>query len=172
MNLEYDMKREPIELIDEDGLLQFRTRPWCTAEQFLNHRTQFDKWVKAGNTPRTVDDYQRFQQWKGRSHRGKRKVKQALTDFELAVIIMFAQGSCGLTLWDPKLRLGLSMRKRAEILNAAGLVITKRALEAHALRKLAPIEGTVLALTKRDEVLWSKLSAIIGDTPLFKLLAI
>jgi hypothetical protein len=172
MNLEYDMKREPVELIDEDGLLQFRTRPWGTAEQFLNHRTKFDKWVKTGNTPRTVDDYQRYQQWKGRSHRGKRKVHQAHTDFELAVITMFAQGSCGLTLWDPKLRLGLSMRERAEILTAAGLPITKRALEAHALKSLAPIEGTVLALTKRDKVLWEKLEAIIGDAPLFKLLAI
>jgi hypothetical protein len=172
MNLEYDMKREPVELIDEDGLLQFRTRSWCTAEQFLNHRTQFDKWVKTGNTPRTVDDYQRFQQWKGRSHRGKRKVQQAYTDFEMAVIIMFAQGSCGLTSWDPKLRLGLSMRERAEILTAAGLPITKRALEAHALKSLAPIEGTVLALTKRDEVLWEKLEAIIGGAPLLRLLAI
>ena len=162
----------PVELIDEDGLLQFRTRPWCTAEQFLNHRTNFDKWVKTGNTPRTVDDYQRFQQWKGRSHRGKRKVQQAYTDFEMAVIIMFAQGSCGLTSWDPKLRLGLSMRKRAEILTAAGLPITKRALEAHALKNLAPIEGTVLALTKRDEVLWEKLEAIIGGAPLLRLLAI
>lgn len=172
MNLEYDMKREPIELIDEDGLLHFRTRAWCTAEQFLNHRTQFDKWVKTGNTPRTVDDYQRFQQWKGRSHRGKRKVQQAHTDFELAVITMFAQGSCGLTSWDPKLRLGLSMRQRAEILTAAGLIITKRALEAHALKNLAPIEGSVTVLTKRDKVLWDKLGAIIGDAPLFKLLAI
>ena len=64
------------------------------------------------------------------------------------------------------------MRKRAEILTAAGLPITKRALEAHALKNLAPIEGTVLALTKRDEVLWEKLEAIIGGAPLLRLLAI
>lgn len=171
MSLEYDMKREPREPHDMEGLLQFFTRPWQNAAEFLNYRTKFDKWVKSGNTPRTVDDFKRFQQWTVRNHCGQHKGQQARTDFEEAVITMFAHGSCGLLPWDPKLRLGWSRRERAEILTGAGLPTTKRALEAHALKGLAPIEGSVSALTKRDEVLWAKLEPVIGAGPLLRLLA-
>ena len=72
MNLEYDMMREPVWLLDEGGLFQFLTRPWGTTWQFLTHRQQFDNWVRCGNAPRTAGDYARLQLWAGRDHRGLR----------------------------------------------------------------------------------------------------
>ena len=172
MNLEYDMKREPVDLRDEDGLLQFRTRPWGTAEQFLTHRQKFDKWVKSGNTPHTVGDYARFQQWAGREHRGLHRDQQARTDFEQAVIIMCAQGSCGLAVWSRQHRDGLTRKQLAKILTNCGLTVTERSLEARALRNAKPIEGSVALLTERDRLLWPKLGAVIGKGPLTRLLAI
>jgi hypothetical protein len=172
MNLEYDMKREPVDLLDEDGLLQFRTRPWSTAEQFLTHRQKFDKWVKCGNTPRTVGDYARFQHWMGRDHRGLQRDQQARTDFEQAVITMCAQGSCGLSVWSRQHRDGLTRQQLAEILTNCGLTVTERSLEARAIRNTKPVEGTVTTLTGEDRMLWAKLEAVIGEGPLTMLLAI
>ena len=172
MNLEYDMKREPVDLLDEDGLLQVRTLPWGTAEQFLTHRQKFDKWVKCGNTPHIVGDYARFQQWRGRDQRGLHRDNQALTDFELAVITMCAQGSCGLLVWSRQHRDGLTRQRLAEILTNCGLPVTERSLEARALRNAKPVEGTVTILTNRVLSLWAKLTAVIGDGPLTRLLAI
>ena len=172
MNLEYDMKRKPVDLLDEDGLLQFRTRPWGTAEQFLTHRQKFDKWVKSGNTPRTVGDYARFQQWTGRDHRCLHRDQQARTDFEQAVITMCAQGSCGLAVWSRQHRDGLTRQQLAEILKNCGLTVTERSLDARALRTAKPVEGTVTNLSDRDRLLWAKLEKVIGEDPLMKLLAI
>ncbi len=172
MNLEYDMKREPVDLRDEDGLLQFRTRPWATAEQFLTHRRNFDKWVKSGNTPRTVGDYARFQQWTGRDHCGLHRDQQARTDFEKAVITMCALGSCGLQVWSRQLKQGLTRQQLAEILTECGLATTNRTLEARALRNAATVEGSVAVLTGRDRSLWAKLEPVIGEGPLTRLLAI
>ena len=156
----------------EDGLLQFRTRPWGTAEQFLTHRQKFDKWVKSGNTPRTVGDYARFQQWAGRDHRGLHRDQQARTDFEQAVITMCAQGSCGLAVWNRQHRDGLTRQRLAEILTNCGLPVTERALDARALRNAKPVEGAVTILTDRDLLLWAELEAVIGGGPLTRLLAI
>jgi hypothetical protein len=172
MNLEYDMKREPVDLRDQDGLLQFRTRPWRTAEQFLTHRQKFDKWVKCGNTPRTVGDYARFQQWTGRDHCGLHRDQQARSDFEQAVIRMCAQGSCGLTVWSRQHRQGHTRQQLAEILTDCGLPVTERSLEARALRNAKPLEGAVMILTGEDRMLWTKLAAVIGEGPLTRLLAI
>ena len=172
MNLEYDMKREPVDIRDEDGLLQFSTRPWGTAEEFLTHRKKFDKWVKSGNTPRTVGDYARFQQWTGRDHCGLHRDQQARTDFEQAVITMCALGSCGLPVQGPRLRRGLSRRRLAQILTSAGLATAKRSLETRAASHPEPVEGTVTELTASDELLWVKLEPVIGVEPLTRLLAI
>jgi hypothetical protein len=166
------MKREPVDLLDEDGLLQFRTRPWSTAEQFLTHRQKFDKWVKSGNTPRTVGDYVRFHQWMGRDHCGLHRDQQARTDFEQAVITMCARGSCGLAVWSRQRRDGLTRQQLAEILTNCGLPVTERSLEARALRNANPVEGTVTILTDRDLLLWAELEAVIGGGPLTRLLAI
>ena len=172
MNLEYDMKREPVDLRDEDELLQFRTRPWATAEQFLTHRQKFDKWVKCGNTPRTVGDYARFQQWTGRDHCGLHRDQQARSDFEQAVITMCAQGSCGLAVWNRESRDGHTRQQLAEILTNCGLTVTERSLEARALRNAKPVEGAVTILTGEDRMLWAKLETVIGEGPLTKLLTI
>ncbi len=172
MNFEYDMKREPVDLRDEDELLQFRTRPWGTAEEFLTHRNKFDKWVKSGNIPRTLDDYARFDQWMGHNHRGQHKDKQARTDFEQAVITMCALGSCWLPVQGPQLRRGLSRRHLAQMLTSAGLPTTKRSLEARAASNPQPVEASVAKMTARDQMLWAKLEPIIGIGPLTRLLAI
>ena len=90
---------------------------------------------------------------------------------EQAVITMCAQGSCGLLVWSRQHRDGLTRQQLAEILTNCGLPVTERSLEARALRNAKTVEGTVTILTNRVLSLWAKLTAVIGDGPLTRLLA-
>ena len=107
-----------------------------------------------------------------RDHRGLHRDQQARTDFEQAVIIMCAQGSCGLGVWSRQHRDGLTRKQLAKILTNCGLTVTERALEARALRNAKPVEGAVTILTDLDLLLRAKLAAFIGEGPLKRLLAI
>ena len=47
VNLEFDMKRQLVDVRDVDGLLAAETKPWRTVEEFLAGRTAFDDWRRS-----------------------------------------------------------------------------------------------------------------------------
>ena len=44
VNLDYDLKREPIDPRDDKGLLTAETRPWNTLDEFERARDGLEDW--------------------------------------------------------------------------------------------------------------------------------
>jgi hypothetical protein len=47
VNLDYDLKREPIDVRDEEGLLTAETRPWNTLDEFERARDGLEAWKRS-----------------------------------------------------------------------------------------------------------------------------
>ena len=64
LNLDFDMKREPVDPFDREGLLCSDTRPWETLEQFMAARDGLEAWKKAQRRVlRTLADYRDMRVW-------------------------------------------------------------------------------------------------------------
>jgi hypothetical protein len=64
MNFDYDMKRQPIEPFDRDGLLCANTRPWNTLEEFTAARAGLELWKKSKRRVlKTLADYNDMIEW-------------------------------------------------------------------------------------------------------------
>ena len=65
VNLDYDLKRRPIEVTDVNGVICFRTEAWQTIEEFNEHRNAFENWrPKKRRVLRTAQDWHDFLQYK------------------------------------------------------------------------------------------------------------
>jgi hypothetical protein len=63
--LDYDLKREPINIRDEHGLIRFETRPWRDIQEFRDWRERFDKWRKAAPAVlKVAADWDAFLTWR------------------------------------------------------------------------------------------------------------
>ncbi|GAJ72746.1 hypothetical protein JCM18904_3595 [Vibrio sp. JCM 18904] len=66
MNLEFDMKREPINprVIEVDGvpLVSFETKPFKNAFEMRYTRIRFDAWRKSGRCLKTMEDWYDWQE--------------------------------------------------------------------------------------------------------------
>jgi hypothetical protein len=92
-NLDYDLKRRPVDVHDHEGLICFGTDPWPDFDMFLEHRRAFDRW-RAGAKAclKTAEDWHRFLSWKQAPRSG---AASGRTAFANAVVAAFAKGLPG-----------------------------------------------------------------------------
>jgi hypothetical protein len=92
-NLDYDLKRRPINVHDHDDLIRFGTEPWPDFETFLEHRRAFDRWRQSAEAClKTAEDWHRFLSWKQAPRSG---AASARTAFANAIVAAFAKGLPG-----------------------------------------------------------------------------
>jgi hypothetical protein len=72
LNLDYDLKREPVDVSESGGLLYFTTRAWSTYEQYLEAKHAWKRWCKKGNILKTLDDWNLYQQFLHTRQMGKK----------------------------------------------------------------------------------------------------
>jgi hypothetical protein len=97
LNLDYDLKRVPLEVIEREGCLAFDTRASESPDEFTELRESFDRW-RLGNERvlRTMGDWEDFIEYRrvGDRNRGIR-VAYNRSRFETALIRAWAQGEIG-----------------------------------------------------------------------------
>lgn len=65
VNLDFDLKRQPKDVVDVKGLINFTTDPWQSVDQFLEYREVFDQWrKKKSRVLRTKQDWLDFLEYK------------------------------------------------------------------------------------------------------------
>ncbi len=99
VNLDYDLKRRPIGVTDENGLIKFATEPWQSVEDFHEWRDAFEAWRhKKHRVLKTAQDWQDFLDYKQAAHR--KSETGVRTDKRPAVVQYFlrcyAHGELGL----------------------------------------------------------------------------
>ena len=64
LNLDFDLKREPVDPVDVEGVITANTRPWSTIEEFDRHRDALENWKKSQRRVlKTVADLSDLQAW-------------------------------------------------------------------------------------------------------------
>jgi hypothetical protein len=64
LNLDFDLKREPVHPVDVDGVITADTRPWLTVEEFESHRDALENWKKSQRRVlKTVADLRDLNEW-------------------------------------------------------------------------------------------------------------
>lgn len=161
LNLEFDMKREPIhprmEAVGDasEGLthLAFETRPWASVEEMAACRVSLDGWRTHG-VLRTVND---FESWKvfdqcHRARRAKRQSGQKTTNFaeplvllRRGVVAVLAQSALGFT------RGKQTYASLVEVLASVGLTASVNDFKNGARR--TAVEGSVPATPEVQAIL-------------------
>ena len=66
VSLDYDFKREPVDVVEIDGHLNFTTRPWPDVEAFKAARDDLDRWIDSRKSVlKNMTDWTDFQAWRG-----------------------------------------------------------------------------------------------------------
>ncbi len=120
VNLCFDLKRQPLNPRDHDGLIRFTTAPWPDLETFREARDRFDRWRKAtASVLKTASDWERFTASQGGCTRASASHR---TPFQNAIIEHWALGGAGLPIRQGKGRgHGLGRDAIATFLGAAGV---------------------------------------------------
>jgi hypothetical protein len=64
LNMDFDLKREPVDPIDVEGVITAKTRPWSTIEEFDDHRDALENWKKSQRRVlKTVADLRDLEDW-------------------------------------------------------------------------------------------------------------
>ncbi len=65
VNLDYDLKRRPLEVRDVNGVIWFKTAPWQSVDEFNEYRDAFEAWrLKKRQVLRTDQDWAAFLRYK------------------------------------------------------------------------------------------------------------
>lgn len=110
LNLEFDMKREPINprVIEVDGvpLVSFETKPFKNAFEMRYTRIRFDAWRKSGRCLKTMDDWYDWQErlcmYKANDKGEVRLKKDEKSDELMARLFVrfYGHEACGITKKD------------------------------------------------------------------------
>jgi hypothetical protein len=158
VNLDFDMKRRPVDPHANEGLLRFTTAPWRTVAEFKGYVRRFNKWRAAGNTLKTLEDWQRWHAtangtpdlstcasrahaaWKDRSA------------FEKALVIAAAAPIPGKT-----------RREVVAALAAAGIATTESALKMHTYKRTPLVPVTPGEMTEEDRRKAAVVETVLGE---------
>jgi hypothetical protein len=97
LNLDYDLKRVPVEVMEREGCLAFDTRAPESLYEFAELRESFDRW-RLGNERvlRTTRDWEDFIEYRRVGDRNREiRVAYNRSRFETALIRAWAQGEIG-----------------------------------------------------------------------------
>ena len=93
VSLDYDFKREPVDVVEIDGFLNFTTRPWADIDAFKAARGNLDGWIESrGSVLKNMRDWIDFQAWSGSPSMrsaGRR------TPYQQAILVAWAKGLPG-----------------------------------------------------------------------------
>ena len=96
VSLDYDFKREPIDVVEIDGLLNFATRPWPDIDAFKAARATSTPIEGRQSVLKNMSDWIDFQAWSGNPSMrsaGRR------TPCQQAILVAWAKGTAGIS--DP-----------------------------------------------------------------------
>ncbi|MEZ8107151.1 DNA polymerase [Vibrio cortegadensis] len=145
LNLEFDMKREPINprVIEVDGvpLVSFETKPFKNAFEMRYTRIRFDAWRKSGRCLKTMDDWydwqERLSMYKA-NYKGEVRLKKDEKSDELMTrlfVRFYGHEVCGITKKD------ITAKALSEWLVELGYDIKPSLVRGAGRTKL--VEGTV-----------------------------
>jgi hypothetical protein len=168
-NLDYDLKRRPVDVHDHEGLIRFSTVPWSDIDTFLEHRSAFDRWRESAQAClKTTEDWHRFLGWKQAPRSG---AASSRSQFANAVVAGFAKGLPGFPIRG-RGRYGEGMGRAAAARWLASLGIpgvTTKTFENSRDRDANP-SGTVAVLTPSDHELIAKLLPTLSREAIMSLL--
>ena len=170
-NLDYDLKRRPVNVHDHEGLIRFGTEPWPNVEAFVEHRRAFGKWRKAAQVClKTAEDWHRFLSWKQAPRSG---AASSRTAFANAIIAACAKGLAGFPVRGRgRYATGMNRSEIAAWLVSVGIEgVTAKALENSRTRDPDPT-GSVTILTPSDLVLMERLQPVLSQQAIDSLLAV
>ena len=144
VNLDYDLKRQPVTATDVDGLVALTTRPWRCPADFKAWREALTEWGKTGHRVlKTSRDWHDFVAWR-ETCAGRRGAPRRRAPFEHLLVAAVAYGLF------PR---GVPPQDRADALTIAG------------------VEGVTPAVLKnfrrserRDDAAMAALSRLPGPT--------
>ena len=168
-NLDYDLKRRPINVHDHDDLIRFGTEPWPDFETFLEHRRAFDRWRQSAEAClKTAEDWHRFLSWKQAPRSG---AASARTAFANAIVAAFAKGLPGFPVRGRgRYGTGMSRVDLAAWLASVGIHgVTAKTFENCRVRDPDPT-GTVSVLTPGDYELIARLGVNLSRDAIASLL--
>jgi hypothetical protein len=154
--LDWDFKRRPVDLRDEDGCIRFTSEPWATIDEFLEWRRDFESWrASTGAVLKTTADWERFL---ASRHMPKAAMMAKRTAFQQALMVALARTS------RPPGRYA-SGPTRAEIarrLTEAGIHGVTEYTLGHAAKGKPDPTGTVDFLTEADLATVNKLANFVS----------
>ena len=171
LNLDYDLKRRPVNVDDHEGLIRFGTEPWPDLDKFLEHRRAFDRWRESAEAClKTAEDWHRFLSWKQAPRSGAASKR---TMFANAIVTAFAKGLPGFPARGRgRYGKGMSRVAAATWLASVGIDgVTNKAFENSRLRDPDPT-GSVTDLTPGDYDLIEWLEAVLPRDAIASLLTV
>ena len=168
-NLDYDLKRRPVDVHDYEGLIRFSTVPWPDIDMFLEHRRAFDRWRKSAQAClKTTEDWYRFLGWRQAPRSG---AASGRSQFANAVVAGFAKGLPGFPIRGRgRHGEGMSRAAAARWLASLGITgVTTKAFENSRARDADP-GGTVAVLTPGDYKLIARLQPTLPREAIVSLL--
>jgi hypothetical protein len=112
VNLDYDLKRQPVTATDADGLVAFTTRPWRCPADFKAWREALTEWGETKQRVlKTASDWHDFVAWR-ETCAGRRGAPRRRAPFEHLLVAAVAYGLF------PR---GVSPQDRADALTLAGV---------------------------------------------------
>lgn len=169
VNLDYDLKRRPVNVRDHEGLVRFSTEPWPDVDTFLDYRCTFDRWRQsAAACLKTAEDWHRFLSWKQAPRSG---AAAARTAFVNAVIAAFGKGLPGFPVRGTgRYATGMSRHQLAGWLASVGIDgVTAKTFENGRARDPDPT-GSVSILTPGDHELIGRLRGVLSRDAIVSLL--
>jgi hypothetical protein len=170
LNLDYDLKRRPVNVHDHEGLICFGTEPWPDLDVFLEYRSAFDRWRQSAKAClKTAEDWHRFLSWTRAQRSG---AASARTGFANAIIAAIAKGLPGFPVRGRgRYGNGMSRAELAAWLASVGIDgVTIKTFENSRDRDPDPT-GSVSMLTPGDLELIGRLEAVLSRDAIASLLS-